>query len=80
LRPPVKPKKDPPQIRSHALISFSVILPFSALAFLLLTLAAMKIAPVQSQEGHLTFILSSLFLPTFCFLLGYFYFKKVVGS
>jgi hypothetical protein len=70
--------KPAPLIRSHALISFSIILPFSALAFLLLTFTATKIAQGQGQEGHTGFVIAALSVPTVCFFAGYFYFKKVV--
>ena len=72
--------KFPPSIRSHALISFSVILPFSALAYLFLILAATKMTESQGDSAK-TFIDWALrILPTGSFLLGYFYFKKMVGS
>jgi uncharacterized BrkB/YihY/UPF0761 family membrane protein len=70
--------KIPPLIKSRALISFSIILPFTALSFLILTFPAMKIAQNQGQQGHLYYVMTSLFIPTVCFLIGFHYFRKAV--
>jgi hypothetical protein len=72
--------KKPPLIKSRALISFSIILPFTALSFLILTFPAMKIAQSQGQQGHLYYVMTSLFIPTVCFLIGFYYFRKAVRS
>jgi hypothetical protein len=72
--------KKPPLIKSRALISFSIILPFTALSFLILTFPAMKIAQNQGQQGHLYYVMTSLFIPTVCFLIGFHYFRKAVRS
>ena len=80
LAAPTRKQKKPPPLRSRALITFSIILPYTALSFLILTFSGMRIAQSQGQEGHLAFVIPSLFIPTTCFLVGYYYFKKVVAS
>src|SRR5690348_8013796 len=72
IHPAVKEFEPPPEIRSHALISFSIVLPFATLSFLVLTFSAMKIASTQGAAGHTGFIAAALLLPALCFLLGYF--------
>jgi len=40
----------------------------------------MRIAQNQGMQGHVFFVLTSLFLPTFCFLIGFYYFRKAVNQ
>jgi hypothetical protein len=78
LRPKLRIKKMPPSLSSRVIISFSIILPFSALAFVFMNFAAMKMAQSLARDGHTQFVIASLVLPAVCFLLGYLYFKRVV--
>lgn len=78
MRSPARNLRRPPQIKSRALISFSIILPFTALSFLVLTFMPMRIAQNQGMQGHLFFVLTSLVVPTLCFLIGFYYFRKAV--
>ena len=74
---PIKPAQTP-TMKSRAVITFSVILPFAALAFLLLCFNAMNIAQSLHLEGHYRYVVEALLLPTVCFLIGYSYFKRLV--
>jgi len=78
LQPKLRIKKKPPSLSSRVIISFSVILPFSALSFVFMNFTAMKMAQSLAREGHIEFVLASLIIPSVCFLLGYLYFKRVV--
>lgn len=72
------PLRNPPLLRPRTIISFSIILPFATLAFLLLTFAGMKAAQEMIHNGHISYVIGSLTIPTACFLLGYVYFKDMV--
>jgi hypothetical protein len=74
----VKSEKVPPEFRSRAVITFSMVLPFAALSFLLLTFNSMNIAESLHAEGHYRFVVEALFVPTICFLVGFFYFRRMV--
>jgi len=78
MRSPDLGRMGPPQIKSRAVISFSIILPFAALSFLVLTFMPMRIAQTQGLQGHFLFVWTSLVIPTVCFLIGFYYFRKVV--
>lgn len=67
-----------PSMKSRAVITFSMILPFAALSFLLLCFNPMNIAQSLHQEGHYAFVVEALILPTVSFLIGYFYFRRLV--
>ncbi len=78
IRPLSRVRWQPPSIKSRAVISFSIILPFSAFSFLFLTFVSMKLAQNLNLEGHGVYVVTGLMIPTFCFSLGFFYFRKMV--
>ena len=80
MRPETRKFKRAPLIKSRALISFSIILPFVALSFLVLTFMPMRIAQNQGIQGRLFFALTSLVVPTLCFLIGFYYFRKTARA
>jgi sterol desaturase/sphingolipid hydroxylase (fatty acid hydroxylase superfamily) len=70
--------REPPELKKRAVITFSMVLPFAALSFLLLIFNPMNIAQSIHTEGHYGFVLEALLMPVICFLVGYCYFRRMV--
>lgn len=78
----IKPQTDLPRrtesFKNQSVISFSFIMPIMTMALVFAVIVGARITKELFEQGHGDFVFFSLVFPTFSFLIGYLYLKKMV--
>ena len=80
LSPLRRTKITPPSLKNHTVISYSIVLPLSALSIFLMLFSAVQLVVVESSQGNELYLAQTILVPVFCYIVGFFYLKRAAGK